>query len=158
MEKLDICNVADWFLTHEAMTHKKLQKMLYFSYGYFLSTYNENSDELTNEIFCNDFEAWVHGPVSPKIYSLYRDAGYNYIQKRVVDPIVISDEVEEVLFFVLKKYKEYNGDDLEKITHSQMPWLKARIGLLPIEPSNNSISSMDIYEYFKDNNLVIKHG
>ena len=156
MKKIDICNIADWFLIHESMTHKKLQKLLYFSYGYYLATYNNTVDELNVEMFENDFEAWVHGPVSPRIYNLYREAGYNYISKNDTEPTILTDEIEKVLFFVLNKYKKYDGDELEKITHAQSPWINAREGLLPIEPSNNPILSKDIYTYFKENNMIVE--
>lgn len=155
MKKFDICIIADWFLTHEAMTHKKLQKLLYFSYGYYLATYNNDIKKLNQEMFENDFEAWVHGPVSPKIYNLYREAGYRTISKSENTPVVLTEEVENVLYFVLKKYKDMNGDDLEKITHQQSPWLNARGRLHSIEPSNNLISKQDIYICFKESSMTL---
>ncbi len=154
-ENLTIFDIADWFLIHEPMTHKKLQKLLYFSYGYYLATYNTNVEKLCNEMFTNDFEAWVHGPVSPKIYNTYRSAGYSLIMKNTTAPIVLSDEVEKVLYFVLEKYKFYDGDQLERITHNQTPWLNARNGLSAIEPCSNPILSKDIYNFFVDNKLII---
>lgn len=154
-KQVEIYDIADWFLIHEPMTHKKLQKLLYFSYGYYLATYNINESKLNNEIFTNDFEAWVHGPVSPKIYSAYKSAGYSLIKKNIVSPIILSNEVEKVLFFVLGKYKSYDGDQLERITHNQLPWIKARNGISAIEPCSNPILSEDIYKYFKENGLVI---
>lgn len=156
MKKYDICTIADWFLVHESMTHKKLQKLLYFSYGYYLATYNDSADKLEEEMFENDFEAWVHGPVSPKIYNLYREAGYSKISKDIGEPTILTDKIEKVLFVVLQKYKNQNGDDLEKITHEQSPWLNARKNLLEIEPSSAPISSKDIYEYFKENDMVVE--
>lgn len=156
MKKYDICTIADWFLVHESMTHKKLQKLLYFSYGYYLATYNDSVDELNDEMFENDFEAWVHGPVSPKIYNLYREAGYSKISKDAGEPTILTDEIEKVLFVVLQKYKNQNGDELEKITHEQTPWLNARKDLLEIEPSSNPISSSDIYKYFKEHDMVVE--
>lgn len=155
-EKLTIYNIADWFLVHETMTHKKLQKMLYLSYGYYLASYNENKDNITDELFENDFEAWVHGPVSPTIYNVYREAGYNSISKTKVSPCIISDKASKILYAVLEKYKKNDGDDLESLTHTQKPWLNARGELDTIEPCSNRITTEDIFEYFKENGLVIK--
>ena len=64
----DVYEIAKWFLHTEPMTHKKLQKLLYFSYGIYLAQNNENCNKLNNSLFKNKFEAWVHGPVDPKIY------------------------------------------------------------------------------------------
>lgn len=155
MDKFDICTIADWFLMHESMTHKKLQKLLYFSYGYYIASYNDSVLKLDNEMFENDFEAWVHGPVSPKIYNLYRDAGYRMISKDECEPVILTEKVEDVLFFVLNKYMDKDGDDLEKMTHNQFPWMNAREGLSPIEPSNNPITKEDIYRFFKESNMTI---
>ena len=68
---------------------------------------------------------------------------------------MLSDEVEKVLYFVLEKYKFYDGDQLERITHNQTPWLNARNGLSAIEPCSNPILSKDIYNFFVDNKLII---
>lgn len=155
MDKLDICTVADWFLTHESMTHKKLQKLLYFSYGYYIASYNNNVSKLENEMFENDFEAWVHGPVSPKIYNLYRDAGYKIISKDKNTPVILTEKVEDVLFLVLNRFMDKDGDDLERMTHNQFPWLNARNGLSPIEPCSNPITKEDIFVFFKESNMTI---
>ncbi len=155
MNKLDICTVADWFLTHESMTHKKLQKLLYFSYGYYIASYNNDVSKLENEMFENDFEAWVHGPVSPKIYNLYRDAGYRIISKDKSTPVILTEKVEDVLFLVLNRFMDKDGDDLERMTHNQFPWMKARNGLSPIEPCNNPINKEDIFNFFKESKMTI---
>lgn len=157
-EQLTIYNVADWFLVHEAMTHKKLQKMLYLSYGYYLASFNENNNSISDELFENDFEAWVHGPVSPKIYNTYREAGYNYISKKMSNPGIITDKASKILFTVLEKYKNYDGDQLESMTHAQDPWLNARGDLDSIEPCSNKILTEDIFDYFKDNGLSIEYN
>ncbi len=50
----------------------KLQKLLYFAQGI---SYCMNDEEL----FSEQLEAWVHGPVVPSVYRQYRDYGYNPI-------------------------------------------------------------------------------
>jgi hypothetical protein len=44
----------------------------------------------------------------------------------------------------------YSGKTLEKITHSESPWIDARKECLPGEPSNELISKESIKEYFSD--------
>ena len=61
----DITQLADWFLSKESMTPKKLQKLCYYAvaWGYAL---------LNRRIFNDDeFHAQIHGPVSPTLYHTY---------------------------------------------------------------------------------------
>lgn len=57
MKKNNIEDIARWFLHQKEMTHKKLQKLLYFSYGIYLAENNE-SEEVSDSMFENNFEAW----------------------------------------------------------------------------------------------------
>lgn len=67
-----IYDVANFFLSKEAMTHKKLQKLCYFAQAWYLANYGK-------PLVPNRFEAWVHGPVSPDLYSKYRGWGWEMI-------------------------------------------------------------------------------
>ena len=98
----DVYEVAKWFLHTEPMTHKKLQKLLYFSYGIYLAQNNDNINQLKNSLFENKFEAWVHGPVDPKIYSLYKNNGINLISIENIDTINFNSEVMEKAFLITK--------------------------------------------------------
>ena len=141
----DIYEIAKWFLHTEPMTHKKLQKLLYFSYGIYLAQNNDNPDNLTNLLFKNDFEAWVHGPVNPQIYSLYKNNGINLIYLEKVETIDFDKNIMDALNKTMEIYGSYSADELENISHNQSPWINARCGLSPIEASSNLLSDKDIY-------------
>lgn len=88
-QMLTVIDLADWFLAKESMTHKKLQKLCYYAvaWGYTL---------MNKQIVENDeFQAWVHGPVSPVLYEKYKFAGWNSIQKKDVAPKFQGD-IEEL--------------------------------------------------------------
>lgn len=152
-----VFEVCNWFLAHQEMTHKKLQKLLFLTYGYYLATYNRSNYALCDEIFKNDFEAWVHGPVIAFIYEYYKSSGYKLISvnKNQICNKNISSKEEKILNFVYEEYKFKDGDDLEKITHNQDPWKNARKGLNDIVPSSNKISKKDIYTYFKKQKMIV---
>ena len=68
----NIYDVAKYFLHIDTMTHKKLQKLCYFAQAWYLANYGR-------PLVANRFEAWVHGPVSPDLYSRYRDCGWEML-------------------------------------------------------------------------------
>jgi uncharacterized phage-associated protein len=132
--------LADWFLAKETMTHKKLQKLCYYSVAWGWAVMNR--DIAQN----GQFQAWVHGPVSPTLYKKYRDKGWNDIQK-ASKPTVPSD-TEELLEAVWVTYGSKSGNELEALSHSETPWVKARAGLPKDEICTNQISNKDMREYY----------
>jgi len=146
----DVYEVAKWFLHTEPMTHKKLQKLLYFSYGIYLAQNNDNYDNISNSLFENKFEAWVHGPVDPKIYSLYKNNGINLLFLENIETISFNHDVMNALNKTMEIYGKYSADELENISHNQAPWMNARKGLAPIEASNNLLSDVDIFLTFRN--------
>ena len=122
----NIYDVAKWFLHVEAMTHKKLQKLLYFSYGIYMAQNNESCNNINKALFKNEFEAWVHGPVDPNIYRLFKHYGVNLICIEGIEKFNFSFDVLSALNKTIEIYGKYSADELEKITHSQAPWQNAR--------------------------------
>src|SRR5699024_7071293 len=123
-----VYDVIDWFLSRDSMSPKKLQKLLYYAYSWTLTLENEEADSLNNKLFDEKFEAWVHGPVIPKIYRKYSHLGYNNIEKNEEEVPVFQDDIESILNQVWDVYGNYTGDELESITHQESPWLNARAG------------------------------
>jgi len=118
----------------------KLQKLLYFAQGI---SFCMNDKELFEE----QFEAWVHGPVIPSVYHQYKKYEYNPIS--VVYSIdELSDSQQEVLKYVKDNYGKYDGRYLEELTHSQGPWIYARRGLDPDERIDKKIPKEIIADYF----------
>ena len=147
MKKATVYNVADWFLAKESMTPKKLQKIVYYAYAWVLTLMSENKEYVT--LFDDDFaEAWVHGPVFPKLYQKYKKYGWNEIEKNTAEVFNFGADVNDILEQVWTVYGEYNGNQLESITHQEEPWIRAREGCSIMEPCETIIKDVDIYNYY----------
>ena len=149
---LTIFDIANFFRSKERMTHKKLQKLSYYAYAWYIALYNEDKDNINDRI-CDKvvFEAWVHGPVCKVLYDKYSD-NYGQVDKydgKLND--LISGETKKFLETIYKIFGKYSGDELETMTHHEYPWQNARNTLPPSAPSNAPILESDMFEYY--NNL-----
>lgn len=141
-----ISNVADWFLHKEAMNLVKLQKLCYYAEAW--------SEALLNRSICEDavFEAWVHGAISPSLYSRFHDKYTDWHQiKRRKKPndYLFGDDELKILESVWMTYGDMSGTDLEALNHSEEPWKKQRIGLAMFEACKNRISPSDMRNYYQ---------
>jgi uncharacterized phage-associated protein len=141
-ERYDINEVANWFLNKSSMSHKKLQKLTYYAEAWHHALYNS---PLLKD--CH-FEAWVHGPVCPKLYDQYKSYGWVDILK-VDNKPDIDSKTEEFLEIVYSTYGDFSGHQLENITHDEAPWVKAREGLEEWESSNRIIDTESMREYYR---------
>lgn len=137
----DVRDVAQYFLSKESMSHKKLEKMCYYAQAWYLANYG-------TPLVHNMFEAWVHGPVSPDLYSQYRGWGWSEIPQQPDNSIKFSEIELNLLEKVYDTYGEYTADQLEAISHTEIPWLNARRGCSPNEYSRNPISMIDMKNYY----------
>ncbi|HGF1448435.1 TPA: Panacea domain-containing protein [Streptococcus suis] len=143
MKSYTIKQISDWFLFQSSMTPKKLQKLSYYFEAWGNALFN------TSLIYNTKFEAWVHGPVSPELYQMYRGYGWNEIEK--LDTSNDSEFEEESLFLlesVWETYGDKSANELEALTHSEMPWIKARGNISENEACNNAISTQDMREFY----------
>lgn len=132
----------------EEITPLALQKILYFIQGIYSATYDEF-------LFEENCEAWVHGPVYRNVYFLFKDFKYNpiddnrfvFLEDKFND---LNNKEKGTIDLVIDTFGKYSGKILEKITHKEEPWLKAREGYLEDEISDEEISSDVIKKYFKD--------
>ncbi|MEQ5975454.1 DUF4065 domain-containing protein [Bacillus cereus] len=140
---ITINDVAQYFLSKESMTHKKLQKLSYYAYAWNLTLHNEF-------LFEDKFQAWIHGPVAPNLYQDYKAYGWNNIPQVDAIPASIeeNERVKNVLELVYTSYGDFDGDELEFLTHQEAPWINARIGLADHAPSNNELSDDVIKTYY----------
>jgi uncharacterized phage-associated protein len=143
MREITVSDVAKAFLTIESMTPKKLQKLCYYAYAWYLTLHGEH-------LFKNNFQAWIHGPVDPDLYNEYREHGWREIPRVDELPNAIADrpEIVEFLEEVYDSYGHLDGDQLEYLTHQEDPWVMARGGLPPYEPSRNPIDDGVIVRYY----------
>jgi len=138
-----IFDVANWFLTKEPLTHKKMQKLCYYAQAW--------SYALRNKTLCNaDFEAWVHGPVNLELYQEYKGNSYQDIalsNDAMSYPFAIEDQ--ELLESIWETFKDYSGNALEVMTHREQPWMTARRGLKKDEQGHNIISPENMRTFYK---------
>ena len=140
-EMITVLEVAIAILTFESMPPKKLQKLCYYAYAWYL-TLNKKY------LFQGPFEAWIHGPVHPDLYQSYKEYGWMSIPQVSNKPDVVDDNIYEFLGFVYESYGEFSGDQLEAITHDEKPWVEARGSLREYEPSNNPINDTTIVDFY----------
>ena len=144
---ISIEQVADYFLTKKELTPKKIQKLVYYAYAWFIALNNQDADNIQYVLFDEEPEAWIHGPVFPSLYNKYRDYGFNEVSQG--DNVEIKNEdLISFLDEVWKIFGKYSADELEYMTHQEDPWKNARKGISPIEPSNNKISKKDIFIFY----------
>lgn len=137
-----ITDVANWFLSKESMTHKKLQKLCYYAQAWGLALFNLRITD-------SRFEAWVHGPVSPGLFQLYKEFYWHPIPRYTGVLAEFNEESLELLNSVWQRYKDCDGEELEQYTHQEQPWLEQRIGIAPEMPSSNVISENTMQKYYK---------
>lgn len=140
--KYTVFEIANWFLSKEEMSHKKLQKLCYYAKSWHLVLFKKEN------LISEDFQAWVHGPVSPILYQKYKSYGWNPICKTKsianIDPVV-NDFLEQVW----ETYGDLDGHQLESLTHKESPWISARVGLGTWDSSTNIILEENMYSFYK---------
>lgn len=139
----NLLEIARWFLTHESMTHKKIQKLCYYAQAWYCTLYDGTP------LFSERIEAWVHGPVIPALYTHYADYRWENIPQltRIGEPDFTEEETR-VLEAVYATYGRFTGDELERLTHSESPWIEARGDLKPWEPCTAEITIPSMRAYY----------
>lgn len=140
-EMTNIMEVARYFLSLESMTHLKLQKICYYAQAWHLALYN-------NPLVDSKFEAWVHGPVSPKLYRHYKQWGWYEIAKYEGDVKNLNNETQNFLNQIFKLYGKFSGEQLEALTHEETPWKKARGNCKNNEICRNVISEDEMRIFY----------
>ena len=131
---MDIFDVAKSFLCKEPMTPKKIQKLCYYAQAWNMALYGI-------PLFDDEFEAWIHGPVCSNLYHEYKGYGWRNIEKESEVPAIVleDDSAIDIIDQIYRIYGKMDGDQLERLTHTERPWQEARIGFKPNEPSTNLI-------------------
>lgn len=137
-----IFDLANAFLSIQAMTHKKLQKLCYYAKAWYLALNDEN-------LISEPFEAWVHGAVQPLLYQKYRGYGFQMIPMFNGELSQIPEEFLSFACEIFESYGELNGDELEKLNHQEAPWINARQGLKPWQSGSVVIKEDDMKVYYR---------
>ena len=146
-------DIAYWFIENSKagdVTPKKMQKLMYYAYAWGLVFFNDSVGNLQNKLFDGEFEAWVQGPVDRQLYNQFAGFSYNPIHmppgKSLIH--VKSPNVLDLLQQINDKYGDFSGNQLERLTHQEQPWLNARGDAKPLDPGKNIISDSDMYSFY----------
>lgn len=75
----NVLDVAKYFILLSSrkdeppITHLKLQKLVYYAHAWYIGLNGPNNPLVEDD----SIEAWVHGPVFPRLYHEYRRHGYS---------------------------------------------------------------------------------
>ena len=122
------------------ITPLKLQKLLYYAQAWSLVFRGKI-------FFYEDIEAWIHGPVVPRVYRHYKQYGYSTLPQEDFFSKLKDDEIN-ILNMVWMSYGKKSAKFLEELTHSEYPWIKTRTGLRVDQPSTKKISLRDMKNYY----------
>jgi uncharacterized phage-associated protein len=138
----------------DTVSHKKLQKLLYYVDAWHLVNFD-------SPIVDEDFEAWVHGPVVPDLYQKLKAFGFNDLKVVNDEYETVDEEIEaiikknnlssdqiEFIYSVLNKYGGLSSFNLELLSHSEAPWIEARNGYAPHQTCNVVIQKKRMHEYY----------
>lgn len=125
----------------------KLQKMLYFLYLDYLKQTGE-------KLFDDDFEAWIYGPVLPKVFYYIKNYGFNFEIEEGTNFFEISDlsdnKTRKFIDKNIKKYLQLSSFDLVEMAHETEPWKNARKDLADNQISKNLINFSDLQNFAKE--------
>jgi len=144
IEALKLAKYVIWYSNNAriSITHLKLQKILYYLQGAYLSEYR-------HPLFDDIIEAWPYGPVVRSVY--YAFCAYGSLPLRVPDEAAafcneLNEDVRSLINEELDKKLPLSARKLVNMSHRELPWFKHRIevgqGKKPI------ITDNDMREFF----------
>lgn len=124
--------------TGEPLTNIKLQKLVYYSYVWFLVRFG-------GKLFEEPIVAWKYGPVVVSLYKEYSEFGADIIKKAPSgDSNNITVEAKSIIDDVFTIYGKLGGLELANLTHSERPWQETFE-----EGKEKQISDELIMEFYK---------
>lgn len=136
-----VYDVAAYILRERgSISAMKLQKLVYYCQAWSL-VWEERP------IFDERVEAWANGPVVPALYDSHRGM---FIISRIAkgDPDALDGNDRSTVDAVLKYYGDKSGQWLSDLSHKEDPWVNARKGHEPGQPSNREIPLAAMAEYY----------
>ncbi|RJG36725.1 Panacea domain-containing protein [Motilimonas pumila] len=141
MSSSDIHEVANYLIRESqiGITHRELQKLLYFSQGFYLAQYGE-------PLFSENMDAWQHGPVNSSIWGRFRQYGYNCLDvAEDASTATLNDSKKQFLAGILSSFLVLGQSNLIDMSHTDYPWERNYI-----QGRNNLIEKDLIHEYFNN--------
>lgn len=134
IEQVDSMLLCEYILQRGGkMSHLKLQKLLYYIQALHLAYFDQ-------PIIEDDFEAWLHGPVSRKVYNeikglsiLYSEISFSAkdweteTPEKILQRTITGDQID-LVDEIIDEFGKLTSSQLENLTHSEDPWINAREG------------------------------
>ncbi len=117
---------------------KKLHKLLYYCQGHHLATFEE-------PLFIESISAWDMGPVVGRLWKSEKELGV------ADDEETLDEAFLNTVGYVVSRYGALSGNDLERLTHSEDPWIDADSNRNKGE--THRIGNDTIAEYFRANGV-----
>ncbi|MBQ6005719.1 MAG: DUF4065 domain-containing protein [Selenomonadaceae bacterium] len=95
-----------------------------------------------------DFQAWQNDPVYRELFDLHKSK--YMIKDEDIDgnPDDLTYDQRDSIDIMLEHYGDLTSAELVNLTHSEEPWIKARVGLLDDAHSENIITLESMREYY----------
>ncbi|MHB8131969.1 MAG: Panacea domain-containing protein [Mobilitalea sp.] len=125
----------------------KIQKLAYYIQAFHLVYFDA-------PIINDNFRAWVHGPVSSKIWEYYKGQSLLYNDIPVPGENINIEEdlnTEQVGLVdeVIRVYASFKSYELEALTHSEQPWKEARGNLSHTDKCNTIIKQKSMKDFYR---------
>lgn len=146
----NVNHIADFFLgqlnpqSGDSITPLKLQKLVYYAQAWHVTIFG-------TPLFGERVEAWSHGPVVRELWERFRGIGKDTsipLEGMVIDRIELPFDTLRLLNEVNQIYGEHSGSYLEKLTHSEDPWINARGGIPFHQCSSAEITLNSMKSYY----------
>ncbi len=140
MSELSVHDVVDFILENKGeheITHRKLQKLLYFCQGLYLAQEGVS-------LFEERIEAWEFGPVCPNIYHDLKHHGFHPLSaSNSVDKSKYTKKVAALILGVITTFGSFSKDELIEFSHIDSPWASNYI-----QYKNNELKKDELKDYF----------
>lgn len=151
IQEISYLEIANFFLvfaneTGEVVTNLKLQKLIYYAQAWYLANFK-------SPLFKEDFQAWVHGPVVPELYQMFKEKGSMPIATKLKAEDIETQIDKDTLTFlkeVAKLYMPFGAYELEMMTHQEYPWKIARGDCRPDQVCKNIIAKSTMQKYYAE--------
>lgn len=152
LQKVDSIELSYYILAKsKPMNHLKLQKLAYFVEAYHLAYFDKS-------LIDDNFEAWLHGPVSRKLWNHFKPISKIYTEITLNREIrsaansfkkKIANDQLELIDDVLEEFGDKTAYHLECLTHSHDPWQIARKGYADDDNCEVKIDKKNMKDFYK---------
>ena len=142
---VDILDVARYTLTLGPMTQRKLQILCFYMQVWHIV--------FKGEKFMNtDFEAWMHGPTSERLYERYYEWGALVIPQTTYSlyNLKLSEQDKAFIKGVYDLYKNYSTEDMKILSKKETPYLLTRKNLPKDAPCKAVIHNEIIRNFYTE--------